>query len=290
MGGRWDDWGQHVELSSEQYGQVVNWMDRQQRRITELEAENRELRRQLEELRRGVGVSVVIEGRALPVAALPTTGLESAITPPTSTSQYPAFQPSIARTSVSRPAYPASPPYPQYPTYSRPTEMQPAWPMPSEASLPQRAPRSAPAPDSTWLTGQMRAVRAPVSRVEATGSRPAATNSQSMTPTWLREELPLPAPSIPSAPSWPSTAMPSMPKPRTLASATGKQPAIRSPLRQGQAAAPFASAQSRRPVAPRLEPEHLPSLAQMTGHRPAVRLSGKPDAERSPFSDSFVLG
>lgn len=226
----------------------------------------------------------------MPVAALPTAGQETAITPPISTSQYPPFQPSIARTPVSRPAYPASPAYPQYPTYSRPAAMQPAWPMPSEASMPQRAPRSAPAPDSTWLTGQMRAVRAPVSRVEAIGPRSVAANAQNMTPTWLREEVPLPAPSIPSAPSWPSTAMPSMPRPRTLASATGKQPAVRSPLRQGQAPTPFAAAQSRRPVAPRLEPEHLPSLAQMTGHRPAVRLSGKPDTERSPFSDSFVLG
>jgi hypothetical protein len=41
---------------------------------------------------------------------------------------------------------------------------------------------------------------------------------------------------------------------------------------------------------PRLEPAHIPSLAEITGHMPAVRAPGKgPRPERNPFEDSYVL-
>ncbi len=41
---------------------------------------------------------------------------------------------------------------------------------------------------------------------------------------------------------------------------------------------------------PRLEPAHIPSLVEITGHMPAVRAPGKgPRPERNPFEDSYVL-
>lgn len=52
----------------------------EQKKVMEaLEAENRDLRRQLEELRRGVGVSVVIEGKTIPLST--STGGDQAKVP-----------------------------------------------------------------------------------------------------------------------------------------------------------------------------------------------------------------
>lgn len=137
-------------------------------------------------------------------------------------------------------------------------------------------PAPAPAPDSAWLTGQMRAVHAPAQRTAGARVARQQAASQEMTPTWLREEAPLSGPVVPPVPSsssWPSTPGGAAQRPRTLASATGKQPAVR----------------PRRPTVPRLEPEHLPSLAQMTGRHPAARVPVRSAGERSPYSDSFVL-
>ena len=256
-----------MELSNEQYRQMVNWMDRQQCRVAELEAENRELRHQLDDLRRGVGVSLVIQGRALPVSVLPAP----------------------------EPTGPIATERPSYPVYSAPLQAQtPQAGRVSPATPPTAfTPRPMPAPDSTWLTGQMRAVRAPAPAAGASQPSRQTIPSQNMTPTWLREESALPAPIVPSAPavpSWPSTPL-SASRPRTLASATGKQPAARSPLQlEAQATVPISPARPRRPTVPRLEPQYLPSLGQLTGRFPAVRLPDKPAGERSPYSDSFVLG
>lgn len=52
---------------------VATWLDQQERRLRALEAENRELRRQLAELRRGVGIAVVIEGRTVALAPAAAT-------------------------------------------------------------------------------------------------------------------------------------------------------------------------------------------------------------------------
>jgi hypothetical protein len=55
---------------SHEYEQYANWYEHQQRRIAELETENRELRRQLEDLRRGIGIAVLIHGRPIPLTPL----------------------------------------------------------------------------------------------------------------------------------------------------------------------------------------------------------------------------
>jgi hypothetical protein len=51
------------------YDEMATFMDELQRRVAELEAENSGLRQQLEALRQGVGISVNILGRALPLAS-----------------------------------------------------------------------------------------------------------------------------------------------------------------------------------------------------------------------------
>ena len=52
------------------YQAMAEWLEQQERRLRALEEENRELRRQLGEMRRGMGIAVVIEGRTIPLAAL----------------------------------------------------------------------------------------------------------------------------------------------------------------------------------------------------------------------------
>jgi hypothetical protein len=48
---------------------IAQMLLEQKKLMDALEAENRDLRRQLDDLRRGVGISVVIEGKTIPLAA-----------------------------------------------------------------------------------------------------------------------------------------------------------------------------------------------------------------------------
>ena len=48
---------------------IAQMLLEQKKLMDALEAENRELRRQLEDLRRGVGITVVIEGKTIALAA-----------------------------------------------------------------------------------------------------------------------------------------------------------------------------------------------------------------------------
>ena len=264
-------------------------MDRQLRRVAELEAENGELRRQLDDLRHGVGISLVIQGRALPVSVLTAPergGAVAAHTIPVPTDEYPAT--SLPGTPVPAPR----PSYPAYPTYSAPLAAQaPITPVSPVTPQHQMASRATPAPDSTWLTGKMRTVRPTALQSSGMERQRSETPSHEMTPNWLRDDTRTPtSPIAPRVQSWLPTPQPATPKPRTLASATGKQQAVRPPLRQEQATTSLTQPRPRRSTLPHLEPEHLPSLAQMTGRQPAVRIPGTPTSERTPFSDSFVLG
>ena len=58
---------------------IAQMLLEQKKLMEALEAENRDLRRQLEELRRGVGVSVVIEGKTIPLST--STGGDQAKAP-----------------------------------------------------------------------------------------------------------------------------------------------------------------------------------------------------------------
>lgn len=142
---------------SGEYGHVSEWLERQQRRIAELEAENRELRRQMDELRRGAGIAVVIQGRAYALAA-------------------PA--PAPAHTGE-HPAMPAGTLYP-------PAPMPPA-------AAPRAAHEQAAFAEDAWLTGPSRAAQAGPRRAQPQQATPAArpqSPSQDMTPQWLRDEKP----------------------------------------------------------------------------------------------------
>jgi hypothetical protein len=106
-------------------GRIARWLAEREQRIQALEAENRELRQQLERLRQGVGIALVIEGRVVPMA--PTTpGIIAstpvpAVTPvppyAAATQPHPTAHPPLRATSAhtvphwprhepSRPSYP----------------------------------------------------------------------------------------------------------------------------------------------------------------------------------------
>lgn len=266
-----------MEISEHEYARLVQWAEQQQRRIAALERENHELRRQVEDLRRGVGMAIVVQGRVIPVNPAPAeVPLPNAGPVP-----HPSFGPALY---TSPQPVPASQPS-QYQQPNRP--IQPSQPI-------QPAPRPEVFSEELWITGQMRAVKAP------TPAPHPLSPSQEMTPSWLREEppqAPTPMPTPPSAPH------------RTLSAATGSHPAMpkpqqpsrfRQPRSEPITPTPQQTGRQRVPARPlghlplpRLEPTSLPTLAQLTGQQPAVRAPGRqrqnPD-ERTPYSDSFVLG
>src|SRR5690242_5779176 len=92
-------------------GSEVEWL---RKRARQLEIENRQPRREHDELRRGVGISVLIQGRLVPLSALPSTGaaLPSYPTPApfAATGQQSAaatFTPPTWSESLSQPAPPS---------------------------------------------------------------------------------------------------------------------------------------------------------------------------------------
>ena len=233
-----------MDMTENEYGRMRSWMEWQQRRIVELESENLLLRRQLDALRRGFGVSVVIQGTQFPLAPLP------ALNPP---SPLPAGQWSA---SIAR---------------------QPSLPEPSLPPLAQPVLERVANQDDGWLTGQMRAVRAPVAgQLPVAPERRTPSVSRDITPTWLRDEDP----------------RESSPR-RTLTAATDQHPALR-PQRHAEPPAPRERVSSRplsRQALPKLEAVRLPTLAELTGRQPAIRGTVRSRAlERTEFSDSFVLG
>jgi hypothetical protein len=64
-----------MERSAAGFEGIAQMLLEQKKLMDALEAENRELRRQLEDLRRGVGITVVIEDKAIALAVEQTGGL-----------------------------------------------------------------------------------------------------------------------------------------------------------------------------------------------------------------------
>lgn len=252
-----------------EYRQALAWIEQLRTRVAQLEAENGDLLRQLDELRRGVGVAVVIQGHAIPLAApLSSTGARQTGAP------IAAFPP-------------ASQPFPTpYPAPNGPISA------PYPSAYPQSAPLSSPlgggaqtgrtpalSSENGWLTGQIPAVRpgnAASTGQRGGGQRQQIRPSQRVTPEWLREET-----------------------------QGGQQPVQHRPVSRGTDQIPEASpypgaANARprprggvpaRPISGQESSEPLPSLAELTGHIPAVRGRGKlSQRERDEFDDSFVLG
>lgn len=250
-------------------GQMSNLMQLQQRRIAELEAENRDLRRQLDELRRGSGIAVLIEGQAIPLTTLAPAPVPRppVLTHSTHPSQpmraMPAARPSTTsgRMPIVRGTAAPSTPYPRTPL---------PMPRPSVPSAPVRA--VALASDDGWLIGATAAVRP-----QPAAAMPAARPASSVTPAWLRDE----APTVAAAPIAPVAPV--------------RQPA---PVSQMPPSAPrrrLSTGPLARPSVPRLQPTGFPTLAQITGQMRAVRAQPQPQpelwpGERNPYADSFVLG
>lgn len=253
-------------MGQQQMGQdqMSNLMQLQQRRIAELEAENRDLRRQLDELRRGAGIAVLIEGQAIP---LTTLAPPPAPRPPVLTHPSQPL-PAMPATFSARPST-TSGRMPIVRGTAAPSTPYPRMPLP-RPSVPSALVRAAPAPDDGWLTGATPAVRP-----QPSAAMPATRPSSSVTPSWLRDE----APTVVAAPVTPVAPV--------------SQPAPVSQMPPSSPRRRLSTGPLARPSVPRLQPEGFPTLAQITGRMRAVRAQPQPElwpGERNPYADSFVLG
>jgi hypothetical protein len=263
-----------------EFGQVREYLERQQRRIAELESENHTLRRELDELRRGIGIAVMIHGRTVPLAPLPPAGTAAhPRIPVTGSGEHPAAStaPSSAIPSASSSAAPVAQP----------------------ESAPLAPPQATAFPEASWLTGSQPAIRAQprAARAPEPWQARALRPSERITPEWLREATASQAPANVPQDTWEggyptgaSGATPSQapaPPSRHPASAPqpGELPTSRaSRSRRSQASAPL-------PPLPLPSEPPYPSLAQLTGRQPDVQRTARRHAgERNPFDDSFVLG
>ena len=244
------------------------WLELRERRIRALEAENLELRRQLDELRRGVGVAIVIEGRAIPLAALAPTSTPAETrpeaaqpgwqppTPPATTppqrSGY-AFERAWPSPAAAAPA-PTAPPWPGHALPSMPTTLMPT-PATHATPAPVRRAAQTGANDDSWLTAEHPATTAAPTGAPA---RPrGASRSLADDAAWLR-----------SGAAWPQPARPAPVAPTAPTGSVG--PAF-----------PSAPAQPRVPPANRsTRPVRIPGAGQP--ERPQ-------NAERNIFADSFIL-
>lgn len=254
--------------TEQEYRQALAWIEQLRTRVARLEAENGDLLRQLDELRRGVGVAVVIQGRAIPLAA-PMPGDPRRQTGAPAVFPAPVSQPTPA--SYPFPSGPISAPYPSAYPYSAPLSS----PLGGGTQTGRPAALS---PESSWLTGQTPAVHPTGGGASSQrgGARRQTSPSQQMTPDWLREETQGGQPSTRHSQTPRSTNQ--MPAATPYPSASNARPRPRG----GIQARPLGGSESG---------ERLPSLAELTGHIPAVRGRAKlSKREREEYDDSFVLG
>ena len=270
-----------MESGKFEFGQVREYLERQQRRIAELESENRTLRRELDELRRGVGIAVTIHGRTVPLAPLPPAG----------TAAHP--RPSVTPSSTTSGQHPAVAPVPSGPVPNAgPTAH--AQPAPPAATFP------ATFPEANWLTGSQPAIRAQSQSERTAEPRQAHVPrpSERITPEWLREAAVSQASANGRQDAWggsPIASADGTTGPSQIPVTPSRYPAT--PSQAGELPISRASRSRRSHASAPLPPLPLPSeppypsLAELTGQRPAVpRTSRRPANERNPYDDSFVLG
>jgi hypothetical protein len=242
---------------------MVAQIHHQQRYIAALEAENRELRRQLAELRRGVGVTVTIQGQTMSLTA-PVATVVSQSTEPVDTNITGILPLMTSTGSYPTPTPPAQP-GPQTPPR---TWNHSAYRQYGQGQTPAESGEYS---ENAWLTGEMRRV-SPVSRPQ---QQPPATEqprplspSQQVTPLWLREE----------PREWPSLTTPQ--------ATPSRRPPVSRPAMPQQQQTPLRYSQQGQ--------ESFDSLARLTGHHPIMRSLNErqqpPSNERNPYTDSFVLG
>ena len=161
---------------------LARWLTEREQRIQALEAENHALRLQLERLRQGIGIALVIDGRVVPMA--PSS--------PGITASAPV--PAVAPAHQAAPAQPhAIPHMPRHATAPQPiphpsrhSGARPTWPPLAEtpAQLPAVGPLTPTSPVSAigqWAASPPRATGAP-----APMPHPE--------PSWFEAETPAPAP------------------------------------------------------------------------------------------------
>lgn len=251
-----------------EYRQALAWIDHLRTRVAQLETENAHLRLQFDELRRGVGVAVVIQGQTIPLA--PLSRQPSAPTPSAMTGSQPVPP------GRSQPAGSISAPFPP--------AFQPSAPFAEPIGAAPSGPFRTPYAENTWLTGPTPAVspqRAPKQAQRPAGPPREGRPSQRMTPEWLRDEPPNRANNRPFPQQYDPT-------PRT----TSQTPALGSPgaATSGGQPRPRGGVPAR-PLEGQQSGDRLPSLAELTGHVPAVRARAKQARrDHEAYDDSFVLG
>lgn len=305
-----DDWGQSMgpmnntnavnamSATNTPYLQMTDALRWQQQRIVELEAENRELRRQLEDLRRGVGISLIIDGRQIPLAspaaaAMPHPSAGPALDAAWISGAHPSSAPTTAPVPTPRPL-----PSPVTPPYALPT--QPPIQAAAHTAPPQRAnaqPGEAAAfPENAWLTGPAPALkpaqpaqqqqqptrhtpRQEIRRVEP--QQPPQSPQRFTPPAWLHEETP-------TAASWES-------EPQASAASSHPRMAARRHYTPHNPIPPVPEEIWR--AEQQRDSGKFRTLAQITRQQPAVSIPDKPRKtsnthgnDYSPFADSFVLG
>lgn len=257
------------------YMQMTEALHWQQQRIIELEAENRELRRQLDDLRRGVGIALVIEGRQIPLASpaasMPRPSAGLAHDTPWTSGAHPSPSPT-------------HPPIPSPPHTTPPPHRAQA--QPSEAAFPENAWLTGPAPALKPAQPAQQQPARHTPRQESRRVEPKQPQSQQpprfTPPAWLHEEAPTVA-------SWEAEQQTSAP-PSHLRIPARRQHIPHNPIPPVPAEIWHAEQQR--------DSGKFRTLAQMTGQHPAVRIPGKPQKTtgnthsdgHSPFADSFVLG
>ena len=256
--------------TEQEYRQALAWIEQLRTRVTQLEAANGDLLRQLDDLRRGVGVAVVIQGRAIPLVG-PLSGVGAHQTGAPVAFPVPVSQP------FTTPYSPATGPI----SASYPSAYPHSTPLSSPLGGRAQTDRTPAVPDeNAWLTGQIPAVRPP--SAGTAGPRGGAQRrqtlpSQRVTPEWLREETQ-------GGQQQPTQHGPAARGARQTPAVTPYVPASNARPR------PRGGVQAR-PLGGQESSERLPSLAELTGHVPAVR--GRPKLskrERDEYDDSFVLG
>lgn len=275
-----------TSASNVEYAQMTEALRWQQQRIIELEAENRELYRQLDDLRRGIGVSLIIEGRHIPLAA---SSLQS---PASSTTTAPVPTPMPAPLPMT-PHRDFSTQPPIHPTAHNTNTASQSVPPPerprarhSETAFPEQAWLTDTAPGAKLTQPERQLQSQPARPMPHQGNfraepAPPPQQPQSLVPpAWLIED----APTITMGELSPVAAPPSH----------QPAPAQRQSLPPGSIGPAPAEVWRAERV---YESGKFPTLAQITGKHPAVSAPGKRkkagdmhDDTHSPFTDSFVLG
>ena len=265
------------------FDEMAAWLLELERRLRVLEAENQELRRQLTDLRRGVGIALVIEGRTVPVAPLSPisapTGPMPAVAPP--------IQPAIPHAQGF-----ATPPAAAWPGPEQANRAA-APPQPS-AGRPSFGPLSSPANAPNALARSWPGVSGPTD--PALLSDPYLPAQHESAPTHPRAD---------QRPSWPPAATTAhLPVVRPLSAPLNGETRSDSHAAWLRSGGQWPNPASGRPSYPATYPQapaapaSLPPLAPL-GPDPTAR-PGEPNpreqaqrdwqpGERNPFADSFIL-